>query len=81
MYVSTLHAQRPEKIVLSGGGATIPELVDGLRQDLGMDVEVFNPFDGMTINPKLDQERLMKLAPQLVTAAGLASRSFTEWHI
>ena len=81
MYISTLHGERPEKIVLSGGGATIPALVEGLRQDLGMEVELFNPFEGMTINPKLDQERLKQLAPQLVTAAGLASRSFSEWHI
>ncbi|MDO6473806.1 type IV pilus assembly protein PilM [Alteromonas sp. 1_MG-2023] len=81
MYVSTLHGDRPEKIVLAGGGATIPELVESLRQDLGMEIEVFNPFEGMTVNPKLDQEKLAALAPQLALAAGLASRSFSEWHM
>lgn len=81
MYVSTLHAERPERIVLSGGGATIPALVDNLKQELGLEIEVFNPFEGMTINPKLDAERLAQIAPQLALAAGLASRSFTEWHM
>ncbi|QJR80548.1 pilus assembly protein PilM [Alteromonas pelagimontana] len=81
MYVSTLHASRPDKLLLSGGGATLLPLVEALLQDLGIEVEMFNPFAGMTINPKLDQKRLEELAPQLAIAAGLASRSFTPWHM
>ncbi|WP_420934772.1 type IV pilus assembly protein PilM [Alteromonas sp. A081] len=81
MYMSTLHAERPQKILLTGGAATIEPLVDILNQDLGLDVARFNPFAGMTINPKLDASKLQKLAPQLVIAAGLASRSFTPWHM
>lgn len=81
MYVSTLHAERPEQILLCGGGATIPSLVEALRQDLGMEVDVFNPFEDMTINPKLNLDRLNQIAPQLALAAGLASRSFSEWHM
>ena len=81
MYMSTLHAQRPSKILLSGGAATIEPLVDILKQDLGLEVDCFNPFSNMTINPKLDTTRLSKIAPQLAIAAGLASRSFTPWHM
>ena len=81
MYMSTLHAERPTKILFSGGAATIAPLVDILKQDLGLDVNCFNPFSNMTINPKLDTTRLNKIAPQLAIAAGLASRSFTPWHM
>ena len=81
MYMSTLHAQRPSKILLSGGAATIEPLVEILKQDLGLEVDCFNPFSNMTINPKLDTTRLSKIAPQLAIAAGLASRSFTPWHM
>ena len=81
MYMSTLHAERPTSILLSGGAATIAPLVDILNQDLGLEVSCFNPFSQMTINPKLDAARLEKIAPQLAIAAGLASRSFTPWHM
>lgn len=81
MYMNTLHVERPQKILLTGGAATIEPLLDILNQDLGLEVVRFNPFANMTINPKLDAAKLQKLAPQLVIAAGLASRSFTPWHI
>ena len=81
MYVSTLHAKRPEKILLSGGGATLQPLIDMLRQDLDIELVVFNPFENMQVNDKVDQALLQKIAPQLSIAAGLASRSFKPWHI
>lgn len=81
MYVTTLHTQRPESVLLTGGAASIEPLVEILKQDLGLEVETFNPFKTMTINPKLDQERLARIAPQLTIAAGLASRSFVSWHM
>ncbi|WOI37171.1 type IV pilus assembly protein PilM [Alteromonas sp. CI.11.F.A3] len=81
MYMTTFHVDRPAKILLCGGAATIQPLVDILRQDLGLQVDVFDPFLGMTMNPKLDSQRLRRIAPQLTIAAGLASRSFTSWHM
>lgn len=81
MYMSTTHADRPTEILLGGGAANIEPLVDILNQDLGLSVISFNPFKDISINPKLDGEKLNKIAPQLTIAAGLASRSFTPWHI
>ena len=81
MYMSTTHADRPTEILLSGGAANIEPLVEILNQDLGLSVISFNPFKDISINPKLDSARLNKIAPQLTIAAGLASRSFTPWHI
>jgi type IV pilus assembly protein PilM len=81
MYMSTLHVERPERLVLSGAGATIAPLVETLQQDLALTIETFNPFANMTINDKINQEQLQKIAPLLAIASGLASRSFTPWHI
>ena len=81
MYISTTHAERPSKLLLSGGGATLPALTDALQQDLGLDIEIFNPFANMQIGEKIDAQRLHDVAPQLAIAAGLASRSFDTWHM
>ena len=81
MYMTTTHAQRPSKLLLSGGAAIIAPLVDMLNQDLGIEVACFNPFDKMAVNPKINLDQLNNIAPQLVVAAGLASRSFMPWHI
>lgn len=80
MYVSTLHAERPTKILLSGGAAVSHLLVETLQQDMDIDIEVFNPFASMSISPQIDNALLEKIAPQLAIAAGLASRSFYPWH-
>ena len=81
MYMSTLHAERPAKLLMTGGAATITPLIDILQQDLALDIEAFNPFSTMKISDKLDAARLTRIAPQLAIAAGLASRSFTTWHM
>ncbi|AXR05202.1 type IV pilus assembly protein PilM [Salinimonas sediminis] len=81
MYVSTTHAQRPTKLLLAGGGATLPPLTEALQLDLGIDIEIFNPFAEMVVSDKLDTQRLAQVSAQLAIAAGLASRSFDSWHI
>ncbi len=81
MYMTTLNAQRPESLLLAGGAANISPLVELLKQDLGLDVDVFNPFANMQLSSKIDPAALESLAPQLTIAAGLASRSFNTWHI
>ena len=81
MYMSTMHADRPEKIVLSGAGAVLPTLADTLQQDLGLDVEVFNPFKDIKISDKLNPEAVEQVAPLLVIATGLASRGMSKWHM
>ena len=81
MYMTTMQASRPEKIVLVGAGAVIPALVDTLQQDLGIEVEVFNPFANIKISDKLNTEQVEQVAPLLAIAAGLASRGMSRWHM
>ena len=80
-YMSTMQTERPEKVILTGAGAVIPALVDTLQQDLGIAVEVFNPFANVKISDKLNAEQVGQVAPLLAIAAGLASRGMSRWHM
>lgn len=80
-YISTTQVSRPELLLISGGGAALPGLAADLENELAVQVKVFNPFDGMTISEKAEKQQFEKFAPQLAIAAGLASRSFSPWHI
>lgn len=81
VYMSTTHAPRPETILLAGGGSNIRGLAEDLAADLAVNIEVFNPFKQMSVNSKISAQALDKTAPQLSIAAGLASRSFDQWHM
>lgn len=81
LYISTSHAERPTKIHICGGGAALPGLASDLATELAVEVDVFNPFADMSVSDKAAANDFAKFAPQLVVAAGLASRSFSSWHI
>nr|WP_136251430.1 type IV pilus assembly protein PilM [Ningiella ruwaisensis] len=80
MYVATTHKQMPAAFHLSGGGANLPNIAESLSKDMGMDVSVFNPFEQMTFDSKVNQEKLLGVAPQLTIATGLATRSQQAWQ-
>ena len=52
-----------------------------LTDELGVHTVVANPFHDMTLAESINKEELVKVAPQLTVATGLALRSFTPWHI
>ncbi|MBI5787563.1 MAG: type IV pilus assembly protein PilM [Candidatus Schekmanbacteria bacterium] len=63
------------QLYLTGGGAYLTGLDAYLAQKTGIKVEIFNPFDGIQIDPKhFDVELVRKLGPQMALALGLASR-------
>lgn len=80
VYMTSTHAARPEKLLISGGGAVTSELAESLASELNVEVEIFNPFANIQISEKVHSQ-LKNLAPMLAIAAGLASRSFDQWHI
>jgi type IV pilus assembly protein PilM len=66
---------RPTKVVLSGGSALIPGLAPFFSQELKLPVELFNPFNQVKVDPEMfDRQALNRIAPQAVTALGLALR-------
>jgi type IV pilus assembly protein PilM len=65
-----------DHIVLAGGGAMIPGLSEILKERLGTENSIANPFSEMTVSKKVDVQRLAADASALMVACGLALRSF-----
>jgi type IV pilus assembly protein PilM len=64
------------KLYLLGGTAAIEGLAEQMQSEIGVEVEVANPFAGMDLASKINAGRLNQDAPTLVKACGLALRSF-----
>lgn len=64
-----------KRILLSGGCAQIEGLVELLRVETSVDVELFNAFNALSPEVKyFDPQYLHKVAPQAAIAVGLALR-------
>ena len=67
---------RVDRILLAGGGAVTPGLVEAVAQKAGVEAEVLSPFQGMEVSSSI-RERQMRLdAPALLVSCGLAMRRF-----
>ena len=65
-----------DNLVLVGGGAMLPGLDRVVADVLGMTTMVANPFKNMGSATRVNSTALMRDAPLLAVAAGLALRSF-----
>lgn len=63
-------------IVLAGGGAMIPGLGEVIKERLGTENSVANPFASMAVAKQVDLASLTTDAPTLMICCGLALRSF-----
>lgn len=81
MFVTTSGKDNLDYIIVSGGSSLIEGIDQLLIEELGIHTVVANPFIDMEIGVGVDQEQLVKQQSQLLVAAGLALRSFVEWHI
>jgi type IV pilus assembly protein PilM len=74
---ATASGENIQRIVVAGGTARVPGLVDLLREEFAMPVEELNPFRKVVINPsRHSDDQIRALAPRLAIAVGLALRSF-----
>jgi type IV pilus assembly protein PilM len=64
-----------QKIILAGGTALLPGLREFLETSLQIKVEIANPFLGISYPSSLEED-LIKTAPILGVAVGLAKRNF-----
>jgi type IV pilus assembly protein PilM len=74
---ATAAGQHIEKIYLAGGSSAVPGLVEALRQEFSLPVEMLNPFQRIQANVTgRDADLVQYNAGQLAVAVGLALRSF-----
>jgi len=74
-FQSTTTYEKISKIFLSGGGAKIKDLETILQQQIGVPVEVANPFKKIDYSgKKFDMEYLREIGPIMAVGVGLASR-------
>lgn len=59
-----------DKVLISGGSASMPNLNSHLAKALSLNVEIFNPFEMFTVPPGFNEN----IGAQLATACGLALR-------
>ncbi|MFO7749148.1 MAG: type IV pilus assembly protein PilM [Desulfobacteraceae bacterium] len=68
-----------EKILLCGGGASVPGFLQALAGEVAAEVSVFNPFDGMKLDSKrFPADGLERVAPLAPIAFGLALRQMDD---
>ena len=73
---ATASGDHIERIYLAGGSSQVPGLVEALRREFSLPVEMLNPFLKIEPPANADADLMEKQAPQLCVAVGLALRSF-----
>jgi len=74
-FQSSTTYEKISKIYLSGGGAKIKDFDTILQQQVGIPVEIMNPFKKIEYNEKhFDREYLREVGPLMAVGVGLASR-------
>ncbi|MFO8003089.1 pilus assembly protein PilM [Thioalkalivibrio sp.] len=65
-----------DQIFLGGGCASIPGIDEMLEEAAGIPVMIANPFRGVPLARRVNQQRFQNDAPATLTACGLAMRGF-----
>ncbi len=63
-------------VVLAGGVASTPDIAELVKEKVGIQTVIANPFAEMTLGAKVNASALSNDAPSLMIACGLAMRSF-----
>ena len=67
---------RVDYVLLAGGTAGLPGLIDAVTRFTSFPCQVVNPFDGMKVARGVRDKKLVREAPSYLTACGLAMRRF-----
>lgn len=70
------HREQPDQILICGGCANIPGVADVISSKVGISTEVGDPLGQMKISSRAKAQGIRKDATALLTACGLALRSF-----
>lgn len=69
---------RVDHILLAGGAAPLPGLVESITRHMGFACSLVNPFDGMQLGSNVRLKKMAREAPAYLTACGLALRRFLQ---
>lgn len=75
-FTSSTQYNSVDHIVLAGGCSAIPSIETVVQERTQVNAIVANPFNAMTLNPRLKQQQVAADAPALMIACGLALRRF-----
>lgn len=67
---------RVDRIILAGGAASIRQIDELIEERLGLPTAVANPFSHMSVSPRVKAQELIRVAPAMMIAVGLALRGF-----
>ncbi len=70
--------EQPEKILICGGCANIPGVADVIASRVGIAAERGDPLGGMKLSSRAKAQAVSRDATALLTACGLALRSFDD---
>lgn len=73
-YRQRTDGRKVQKIILSGGSANLPGLVDYISNHLGIAVTIADPFSELSVSSVLSQT-LREIGPTFSVAVGLAERN------
>lgn len=74
-YFLSQEGKEVERIIVAGGGANLPGLLQYFKEYLKKEVEITNPFKKIYFPPILE-ETLKEIGPSFAIAVGLAKRGF-----
>ena len=74
-YRSQQGGSAPVKLYLTGGTSLLPQIDAFFAETLGIEVEVFNPFEAIGVGPSVDADALAADGVKLAPTAGLAVRA------
>jgi len=78
LFYSSTEFRSVDHLYLAGGLSMVSLIVEDLQKDLGIKVSRANPFAGIQVSSKINQQALATDASSLLVAFGLALRSFTH---
>jgi type IV pilus assembly protein PilM len=67
-----------DNVLLSGGTSLLGGLIEKLREELGCDVSILDPFTRVNFADGLDKDQLISRCSQFAQTVGLAQRSFGD---
>ena len=73
-YFETQFGKNVERFYISGGSSYLLNIRDFLKESLGMDVILWNPFDGIKIPDEANSKEIRDFPAQFAVAVGLALR-------